>query len=86
MMSFWRASCVAALMLASTLGSQAIAQNAAQDPRGGERSPRCLPRATRLREHCDPVKVVVRAEATTAVTRDSLGQRPRSRSENAEIR
>lgn len=63
----WRVSFVAALMLIGSLGSQIMAQSAAQDPRGGERSPSCLPRATRLREHCDPVRVVVRAEGKTEV-------------------
>ena len=68
--SAWHASFVAALMFIGSLGSQAMAQNTAQDPRGGERSPDCLPRATRLREHCDPIKVVVRVEGKTEVSLD----------------
>ena len=64
----WRVSLVAVALLAGSVASQVVAQNAAQDPRGGELSPGCLPRATRLREHCDPVTVVVRSESETEVS------------------
>lgn len=40
----------------------ATAQNPLSNERGAQRSPGCLPRATRTRESCDPKQVVIRSE------------------------
>ena len=49
------------LLLLPGLSPQVTAQNPLP-PRGAERSPDCLPRASRATIHCDPIEVVVHTE------------------------
>lgn len=64
--STWsRVASVGLLLFACGLGPPAEAQG-----RGPEHSSECLPRATRAREHCDPIRTVVRSEGELEVTLD----------------
>ncbi len=55
------AFCLLALLLIAAVAPLATAQNPIS-PRGAERSPGCLPSASRAKESCDPNQVVVRSE------------------------
>ncbi len=57
--------CLVVLLLAGVPGPPAAAQG-----RGPEHSSECLPRATRTREHCDPITSVVQTEGQLQVTLD----------------
>ena len=62
------AGCVVALLIAVS-APLATAQNPLSQG-GAQRSPGCLPRATRARESCDPKQVVVRLEKELKVSLD----------------
>lgn len=65
---------IATLLFVNGLGAPAAAQNT--DIRSPGRSSECLPRATRAKEHCDPITTVLRVEAALPVTLDLPALRP----------
>ncbi len=59
---------VVTLFFLNGLAPPAVAQNT--DIRSPGRSSECLPRASRAKEHCDPIKTVVRTESELQVPLD----------------